>query len=99
MKKLLSILTLSAPSFAFASATTIDPVNQRTLKSFKTDFSTANDVKWVAVAGDDLYQVTFKFNNEEVIAIYNIDGELLSTARYIVKEALPIMVTPELNKQ
>ena len=49
MKKLLLILTLSASSFAFASATTIDPVSQRTLKSFKTDFSTANDVKWVTI--------------------------------------------------
>jgi hypothetical protein len=99
MKKLLLILTLTASSFAFASATTIDPVNQRALKSFNTDFSTANDVKWVAVAGEDMYQVTFKFNNEEVIAIYNSEGELLSTARYIVKEALPIMVATELNKQ
>ena len=99
MKKLLLILTLSASSFAFASATTIDPVNQRTLKSFKTDFSTANDVKWVTIEGQDLYQVTFKYNNEEIIAVYNPEGELLSTARYIVKEALPIMVTTELNKQ
>ena len=99
MKKLLLILTLSASSFAFASATTIDPVSQRTLKSFKTDFSTANDVKWVTIEGQDLYQVTFKYNNEEIIAVYNPEGELLSTARYIVKEALPIMVTTELNKQ
>lgn len=99
MKKLLLILTISASSFAFASATTIDPVSQKTLNSFRTDFSTANDAKWVSVAGEDLYQVTFKYNNEEVIAIYNPEGELLSTARYIVKEALPIMVTTELNKQ
>ena len=99
MKKLLLILTLTVSSFAFASATTVEPVSQRILHSFKTDFTTANEVKWVAIEGEDLYQATFKYNNEEVIAIYNPEGELLGTARYIVKEALPIMVTTELNKQ
>lgn len=100
MKKLLLILTLSVSSFAFASATTVEPVSQKILQSFKTDFTTANEVKWVAIeGGENLYQATFKYNNEEVIAIYNPEGELLGTARYIVKEALPIMVTTELNKQ
>lgn len=99
MKKLLLILTLSASSFAFANAATVEPVSQRILQSFKTDFNAANDVKWITIEDNGLYQATFKYNNEEVIAIYNLEGELLGTARYIVKEALPIMVTTELNKQ
>jgi len=99
MKKLLLMLALSASSFAFANATTIEPVNQKALQSFKADFTSANDVKWATIEKEELYQVSFKYNNEEIIAIYNPEGELLSTARYIVREALPIMVTTELNKQ
>ena len=99
MKKLLLILTLSASSFAFANAANVNPVNERTLQAFKADFSTANDVTWASIENDGYYRATFKYNNETILAIYSPEGELLSTARYIVKEALPIMVTTELNKQ
>lgn len=88
MKKLMIALgfmfTMAAAS-AFANEVKI---SSRVLESFKNEFSTAQDVSWIA--GSNYYRAAFKMNEQNIFAYYNMEGELMSVARYISSLQLPI---------
>jgi hypothetical protein len=93
MKKimlLLAIVTTTLSSFAG------ETVNEKVLKSFKSDFGTAKEVVWAA--GDNYYKATFKYNEKFVFAYYNTDGLLLAITRYLSPADLPMNLQTKLKK-
>ena len=95
MKKILfvcGLLVTMGISSAFANEVKISP---RVLESFKTEFSNAQNVEWQA--GDNYYRAAFTMNEQRVFAYYNLEGELVSIARYISSLQLPIILFSNLK--
>ena len=88
MKKKLfvfGLLVTMGVSTAFAND---EKVSAKVLASFKTEFSTAQDVMWET--GSNYFRAMFSLNEQRLFAYYNLEGELISIARYISSIQLPI---------
>jgi len=72
-------------------------VDPKILSAFQKEFSFAKNVKW-EVKGN-LTQVNFLINDQGVMAWYNSDAELVTTARNILYNQLPISVIRTLEKE
>jgi len=94
MKKILLVLGLVA-TMGVCSAYPSERVSQKVLASFKTEFTNAKDVEWDT--GSNYFRATFTMNDQRVFAFYNVEGELLSVARYISSIQLPINLFSELK--
>ena len=94
MKKLLLVLGLVA-TMGVCSAYPSERVSRKVLESFKTEFTNAKDVEWDT--GSNYFRATFTMNDQRVFAFYNVEGELLSVARYISSIQLPINLFSELK--
>ena len=77
------------------SAYPSERVSQKVLASFKTEFTNAKDVEWDT--GSNYFRATFTMNDQRVFAFYNVEGELLSVARYISSIQLPINLFSDLK--
>jgi hypothetical protein len=95
MKKL---LVLAALFISFSSFSYAIEVNQKILKSFKKDFSTATNVQWKALE-ENLYEADFSNNGEQFNAYYNEDGELIGSARFINKVDMPLLISKNLQEK
>ena len=97
MKKMmlaLGFLLAMTVSSAFASD---EKISSRVLEAFKNEFSTAQDVNWIA--GNNYYRAAFKINDQNIFAYYNLDGELISVARYMSSLQLPINLLTGLKNE
>ena len=94
MKKILLVLGLVA-TMGVCSAYPSERVSQKVLTSFKTEFTNAKDVEWDT--GSNYFRATFTMNDQRVFAFYNVEGELLSVARYISSIQLPINLFSDLK--
>lgn len=83
------LVTLSA----FANEKNVNP---KALTSFKTEFSTAQEVEWTTTP--DYYRAAFDMNGQKVFAFYNTDGEFLGLARNISSAQLPVHLQSSLKK-
>jgi len=95
MKKTILMLGLIfsiAVTSAFANEV---KVSSKVLAAFKSEFSYAQDVNWMA--GENYYRATFKFNEQNIFAYYTLDGELTGVARYMSSLQLPINLLTELK--
>lgn len=72
-------------------------VDPKILSAFQKEFSFAKNVKWDE--NGDLTRVNFVFNDQGVVAWYNSDAELVTTARNIFYIQLPISVIRSLEKE
>jgi hypothetical protein len=72
-------------------------VDPKILSAFQKEFSFAKNAKW-EVKGN-LTQVNFLINDQAVMAWYNSDAELVTTARNILYNQLPISVIRTLEKE
>ena len=87
MKKLLLVLGLVA-TMGVCSAYPSERVSQKVLTSFKTEFTNAQNVEWET--GNNYFRASFTMNEQRIFAYYNVNGELLSIARYISSFQLPV---------
>ena len=87
MKKIIFVLSLVAATVV-TNAYPSEKVSRKVLESFKTEFSTATNVEWET--GNNYFRAFFTLNEQKVFAFYNVDGELISVARYISSVQLPI---------
>ena len=87
MKKLLLVLGLVA-TMGVCSAYPSERVSQKVLTSFKTEFTKAQNVEWET--GNNYFRASFTMNEQRIFAYYNVNGELLSIARYISSIQLPV---------
>ena len=87
MKKILLVLGLVA-TMGVCSAYPSERVSQKVLTSFKTEFTNAQNVEWET--GNNYFRASFTMNEQRIFAYYNVNGELLSIARYISSFQLPV---------
>jgi len=94
MKKILLVLGLVA-TMGVCSAYPSERVSQKVLASFKTEFTTAKNVEWET--GANYFRAAFTMNDQQIFAFYNVEGDLLSVARYISSIQLPINLFSDLK--
>lgn len=97
MKKF--ILIAATAFVSLSSFASIDPVTGKVLEAFRANFSDARNVEWKSLDDAGLFQATFLYNNTELKAFYNSDGEMVATARYIDLDNLPIMVRKAISER
>jgi hypothetical protein len=91
---LLVLLTISITSALAAGKSRVDP---KILSAFQKEFSFAKNVKWEEEG--NLTRVNFSLNDQGIVAWYNSEGELITTARNILYHQLPISVMRSLDKE
>ena len=69
------------------------------MEAFRTSFADAKNVQWKSLDESGLFQATFNYQNSELNAYYNEEGEMVALARYINKTNLPIMVTKAVQER
>ena len=72
-------------------------VDPKILSAFQKEFSFAKNAKWEV--NGSLTRVNFLLNDQGVSAWYNSDAELVTTARNILYNQLPISVIRALEKE
>ncbi len=87
MKKILVVVGLLAV-MGVSNAYPSEKVSPKVLASFKTEFSNATDVQWET--GSNYFRALFSLNEQRIFAYYNLEGEMISIARYISSLQLPI---------
>ena len=87
-------LTFGITAALAAPITNVDP---KILSAFQKEFSFAKNVKWEEEG--NLSRVNFSLNDQGIVAWYNSDGELVTTARNILYNQLPISVMRSLDKE
>ena len=95
-KTILSLLALLVTGITAVMASERADVDPKILSAFQKEFSFAKNAKW-EVKGN-LTQVNFLINDLAVMAWYNSDAELVTTARNILYNQLPISVIRTLDK-
>ena len=93
---------LSLPAFLMLGITAVmaserADIDPKILSAFQKEFSFAKNAKW-EVKGN-LTQVNFLLNDQVVMAWYNSDADLVTTARNILYNQLPISVIRTLEKE
>ena len=87
MKKIVFVLGFLV-TVGFCSAHPSERVSRKVLASFKTEFVNAQDVEWET--GNNYFRAAFTLNEQRIFAFYNVNGEMLSIARYISSVQLPV---------
>jgi hypothetical protein len=87
MKKIVFVLSLLV-TVGFCSAYPSEKVSRKVLASFKNEFANAKDVEWET--GNNYFRAAFTMNEQRIYAFYNVDGEVLSIARYVSSVHLPV---------
>lgn len=96
MKKIVFVfgfLLAAAVSNAYPS----EKVSPKVLASFKSEFSNAKDVMWET--GTNYFKASFSMNEQRVFAFYDIEGQLMSFARYIGSFQLPVTLFSDLKNE
>ena len=96
MKKIVLVfgfILAAAVSFAYPS----ERVSPKVLASFKSEFTSATDVQWES--GANYFKATFSMNEQRVFAYYDMEGQLMSTARYISSFQLPLNLFSKLKNE
>lgn len=91
---LLALLTIGITVSIADPGNDIDP---KILSAFQKEFSFAKNVRWQEEG--NLARVIFLLNDQGVTAWYNSDAELVTTARNILYNQLPISVIRSLDKE
>jgi len=91
---LFALLTIGMTVTLAAGKADLDP---KILSAFQKEFSFAKNVKWEEEG--NLARVIFSLNDQGITAWYNSDAELITTARNILYNQLPISVMRSLDKQ
>lgn len=97
MKKILfvfGLLVTVGVSTLFANDEKVSP---KAVAAFKAEFSTAQNVVWET--GSNYFRAIFSLNDRRVFAYYNLEGELISIARYISSIQLPINLFSNLKNE
>ena len=96
-KTILSLLALLVTGITAVMASERADVDPKILSAFQKEFSFAKNAKW-EVKGN-LTQVNFLLNDQVVMAWYNSDADLVTTARNILYNQMPISVIRTLEKE
>jgi len=96
MKKVIVSLFVSLSIFATAAVAKPNPnIDPKILSAFQKEFSFAQNVTWQEKG--ELMQVNFSLYDHGFVAWYNVNAELVSTARNILYMQLPLSVIKTLQ--
>ena len=96
-KTFVTLLTLLTIGITVMIADPVTPVDPKILSAFQKEFSFAKSVSWQE--DGSLTRVNFVMNDQGITAWYNANAELVTTARNILYNQLPISVMRSLDKQ
>jgi len=96
-KTFVTLFTLLTIGITVALADPITKVDPKVLSAFQKEFSFAKNARWEEEGS--LTRVIFSLNDQGIIAWYNSDAELVTTARNILYNQLPISVMRSLDKE
>lgn len=96
-KTFVTLLALLTIGISVTMADPVTPVDPSILSAFQKEFSFAKNVTWQEEG--TLTRVSFVMNNQGIMAWYNSNAELVTTARNILYNQLPISVMRSLDKQ
>jgi hypothetical protein len=97
MKKLFVTVAVAVMMGLTSFAADITKVSQRVLAAFEKEFSTATNVSWEALKGEDIYHASFVYGAEVMEAYYSGEGEMIAVARHLSKERLPLLVSKSIK--
>ena len=95
MKKFLVTATLAVALVSGTYASDVK-VSSRIESAFKKEFSSAYNPRWESVGGG-IYHAGFFLNGVLMEAYYSEDGELLSFARHITRDQLPLIAEKSIS--
>jgi opacity protein-like surface antigen len=95
MKKFLVTATLAVALVSGAYASDVK-VSSKIESAFKREFASAYNPRWESVGGG-IYHAGFFLNGVLMEAYYNADGELLSFARHITRDQLPLIAEKSIS--
>ena len=95
-KTFVTLFTLLTIGITVALADPITKVDPKVLSAFQKEFSFAKNARWEEEG--NLTRVIFSLNDQGIVAWYNSDAELVTTARNILYNQLPISVMRSLDK-
>jgi hypothetical protein len=98
MKKLFITVAFAALVGLTSFAADITKVNQRVLAAFEKEFTTASNVTWELLKGQEIFHASFTYSNEIMEAYYSEEGDLIGAARHISPERLPLLVAKSLRQ-
>lgn len=93
MKKLIFTALVALFMGATAFANNGNPVTEKVNDAFKASFLGASNVQWSQVPDYDLYRAVFTYNNEQLTAFLNDEGEVLAITRYVAVKDLPLAIS------
>ena len=96
-KTFLSLIAFLLIGITAVIASERSDVDPKILSAFQKEFSFAKNARWEPKG--NLTQVIFLLNDQQVSAWYNSDAELVTTARNILYNQLPISVIRALEKE
>lgn len=92
-----TLLMMGVSINAFAGGNGDDVVNQLAVRSFKKDFTGANNIVWEQ--RDAYAKATFSLHGQVLFAYYNSNGDLQAVVRNITSDQLPINLLSSLKKE
>jgi hypothetical protein len=95
-KRLTGILFFLLLGAGATQAMDKDPVPDKVKQSLQKDFEKPLHIDWMHLKDKNLYHARFQYNGETVEAFYNEEGNLISTARFIKENQLPIIIMKEM---
>jgi len=96
-KTFVTLFTLLTIGITVSLADPITNVDPKILSAFQKEFSFAKNARWEEEG--NLTRVIFSLNDQGIVAWYNSDAELVTTARNILYNQLPISVMRSLDKE
>jgi hypothetical protein len=96
MKKMIIGFAVLMNVFAVNAADT-NPVSEKVQQSFQKEFAKATNISWIS-REKNIFQATFTYNGTQVEAYFDAEGNVLSTARLISEQQLPVMIIKALSK-
>ena len=97
MKKFLVTATLAVAMISGTYASDVK-INSKIESAFRKEFSSAYNPRWESVGGG-IYHAGFFLNGVLMEAYYNADGELLSFARHITRDQLPLIAERSISEK
>jgi hypothetical protein len=98
MKKILVTLALAVAIVTSGFATDVIKVDKRVQAAFEKEFASAFNPTW-EIVGENLYHVTFTQNGAVMDAYYNEEAELVTLARFVSKDQLPLLVSKTIDQK
>ena len=98
MKKLFVTVAVAVMVGLTSFAADITKVSSKVRTAFEKEFTTATNVSWEILKGENIYHASFVYAGEVMEAYYSTDGEMIAAARHISESKLPLLVNKSLKE-